>query len=727
MRSFYIWVAAAAAAVLGATEPPPPDVAAKLEPLMQSADRAFEAGDLAAAHAALEQALGVWPTEPVAHFKLGMLVQQSQQLPLALPHLEQAAEHLPPSHPLRPDALGALGRLELQLAKSEQRPARRAELLRSGIDHVEGALELRPQLAAADPSLPRLLEQSRHELGGSDALPPAPPFDASWAKGSGWARDPALEAALEAAGLDAEGGTVERRDASELTWGEFKATFRGEKEGTVGRPLLLTNATAGWAAHGAAWEKPELLRRYGGVSAAVRWAVGTRQFGLIEREESLGRYAQTISSADEEGDAEPGPRAGMLFGNLCDVKQLDGCTLGLGSGPEAEDGKAQWWMHAVLAQAGLTNPGVSLGPSGAGLPWHNHDAAWQAVVRGAKLFLLLPPLAPPPATDGPAIASLGAALGRFFLPPPMDFVTAANTTSSSWLAEGASDIEALWAQSGDEPAAGRRKLQWVVVRPGDALFVPCNWWHATLNIGETLALGGQQQGPPPEGGSCPRDLYAEATEVMGAVSRGVRQRQAEGGALSAAEAQEGLQALENACAALAWTFHCTHLQAELLALAGKLEEAVAVVQAMATRMRSAHAAGSLSSVQLSAALDSLAEKILTLPVEASVASTAAARALVDEALALEPVHNVQAAVLRAVLARGDATVGAAATDAIERAEKGAPHAFWYRVGGAHGGTSPAQLRQRLGLPPPRAPPAVKRGAKRRAKSKKKKRAARKGA
>ena len=135
---------------------------------------------------------------------------------------------------------------------------------------MEGALELRPQLAAADPSLPRLLEQSRHELGGSDALPPAPPFDASWAKGSGWARDPALEAALEAAGLDAEGGTVERRDASELTWGEFKATFRGEKEGTVGRPLLLTNATAGWAAHGAAWEKPELLRRYGGVSAAVR-------------------------------------------------------------------------------------------------------------------------------------------------------------------------------------------------------------------------------------------------------------------------------------------------------------------------------------------------------------------------------------------------------------------------------------------------------------------------
>ncbi len=39
-------------------------------------------------------------------------------------------------------------------------------------------------------------------------------------------------------------------------------------------------------------------------------------------------------------------------------------------------------MPPLMSRAGITNPGVSVGPSRAGLPWHNHDSAWQAVVRG---------------------------------------------------------------------------------------------------------------------------------------------------------------------------------------------------------------------------------------------------------------------------------------------------------------------------------------------------------
>ena len=150
------------------------------------------------------------------------------------------------------------------------------------------------------------------------------------------------------------------------------------------------------------------------MTAAIRWAVGTRQFGIIERQDSLGRYVQTISkglpSPSDPKDsgvavsaAEQVERAGMLFGNLCDVEQLDGCSLGLGPPPPSvrttdrddvgeDTGKAtketetpgDWWMPPLMAQAGITNPGISLGPSRAGLPWHNHDAAWQAVVRGAS-------------------------------------------------------------------------------------------------------------------------------------------------------------------------------------------------------------------------------------------------------------------------------------------------------------------------------------------------------
>ena len=145
----------------------------------------------------------------------------------------------------------------------------------------------------------------------------------------------------------------------------------------------------------------------GGVAASIRWAVGTRQFGLIERQDSLGRYVQAISQALPGSNSAKGAdtavptaehvaRAGMLFGNLCDVQQLDGCSLGLaptpvpspsGSAADREDAAeddaiGEWWMPPLMARAGITNPGVSVGPSRAGLPWHNHDSAWQAVVRG---------------------------------------------------------------------------------------------------------------------------------------------------------------------------------------------------------------------------------------------------------------------------------------------------------------------------------------------------------
>jgi hypothetical protein len=31
-----------------------------------------------------------------------------------------------------------------------------------------------------------------------------------------------------------------------------------------------------------------------------------------------------------------------------------------------------------------------------------------------------------------------------------------------------------------------------ILRPGETVFIPRNWYHATLNLGQTLAAGGQQ-------------------------------------------------------------------------------------------------------------------------------------------------------------------------------------------------------------------------------------------
>jgi hypothetical protein len=77
----------------------------------------------------------------------------------------------------------------------------------------------------------------------------------------------------------------------------------------------------------------------------------------------------------------------------------------------------------------------------------------------------------------------------------------------------------------------------------------------------------------------------------------------------------------------------------------------------------------------------------------------------------EPLHNIRAPVFRALLGQqlGDPKqkeMHAAAVAAVERGEAGAPAAFWYRFAGAQGGTSVADLRSRLGLPPlPPPPPA----------------------
>ena len=49
-------------------------------------------------------------------------------------------------------------------------------------------------------------------------------------------------------------------------------------------------------------------------------------------------------------------------------------------------------MPPLLAALGMDTPVLSVGPSRRGLGFHNHGSTWQAVVRGRKLFLLVPPV-----------------------------------------------------------------------------------------------------------------------------------------------------------------------------------------------------------------------------------------------------------------------------------------------------------------------------------------------
>jgi hypothetical protein len=75
-------------------------------------------------------------------------------------------------------------------------------------------------------------------------------------------------------------------------------------------------------------------------------------------------------------------------------------------------------------------------------------------------------------------------------------------------------------------AAGR--LQIAVLGAGDTIFVPCNWYHATLNLSPyVVAVGGQHEhtrptadddgtgagakGPGRVGGRCAADVFGAAS------------------------------------------------------------------------------------------------------------------------------------------------------------------------------------------------------------------------
>lgn len=267
---------------------PPRETETQLRSLLADADRSFETQQYAKAQQALEQAVALWPAEPVAQYKLGMLLQQGQRHDLALPHLEAALTSVPRRHPMHADILGASGRLEIITARGEQMGSRRTTLMASGLEHLRAALQTRPELAKSDPMLSRLLTEAEAEVRGRRR---APTFDAAWAKGHNWMDDPEFASELEAVvGITAseDSGTVERREIGSLQWDEFRERYRGSGEagGSVGRPVLLTNATAGWSAHGPEWDKHRLLQRYGNAPLSTTLSCETLSCSKVPHQKS---------------------------------------------------------------------------------------------------------------------------------------------------------------------------------------------------------------------------------------------------------------------------------------------------------------------------------------------------------------------------------------------------------------------------------------------------------
>eukprot|EP01047_Picozoa_sp_COSAG01_P023956 COSAG01_NODE_1464_length_10228_cov_6.040774_7_plen_186_part_00 len=112
---------------------------------------------------------------------------------------------------------------------------------------------------------------------------------------------------------------------------------------------------------------------------------------------------------------------------------------------------AEWhekWSKLLLISA-----------EGSGINFHQHTTAFNGLVFGAKRWFLYPP------GDDPPSAGLGMML--WFK----------DVYKSHWAAPQGKN-------------AGRNGLQQCMQMEGDLMYVPQSWWHATIALGEGIALSG---------------------------------------------------------------------------------------------------------------------------------------------------------------------------------------------------------------------------------------------
>ena len=223
----------------------------------------------------------------------------------------------------------------------------------------------------------------------------------------------------------------------------------------AGTPLLLRSFVRRHAVTGIPASAAELRTRCGGVRVPVSSIPYCDRFGGGCNDTSL-RLRDFVHALRRRREPGGGAAPWYVFMQL-----TEGDCFGVDL---ARAVWAQPLTHALglLSNASLggsapvTAVQLALGPAGSGAPPHTHVTSWSLLTRGAKRWYLLPP-------------SVGDR--RAVFTPPVPHV-------ASWLAR-------------DLPAIARRSpavLQTVVQRPGDVLMVPQGWWHATINLEESISI-----------------------------------------------------------------------------------------------------------------------------------------------------------------------------------------------------------------------------------------------
>ena len=184
-----------------------------------------------------------------------------------------------------------------------------------------------------------------------------------------------------------------------------------------------------------------ILKKFGDLKVRIGSSSSLADSGIASQTMTIRQYAEYIHDA--------GP---LLNGSKLFVFDRDGILL---DAPELSKG---YQVHPIFSQHSATRT-LSLGTSGTGIHFHFHLDAWLELLAGYKRWFLYPP-------------SVGNQPGR-----------GATQSSLEWV------LDALPSLSVDQ-----RPLQ-CVQGPGQIMYVPEGWYHAVVNIGDTVAIAGQARRP----------------------------------------------------------------------------------------------------------------------------------------------------------------------------------------------------------------------------------------
>ena len=261
---------------------------------------------------------------------------------------------------------------------------------------------------------------------------------------SGW---PAADASLTAAA--AAMGLLEPRrcdfpsiDGTRLSAGDFMQDYLRKA------PVVLTGLTDAWPATQGAWKRDALLAQHGDATVTHAQSSDVAQFGPKEG------GSKSITSKLRDWVTATMDSTGSAQALLAFDRSANNVAYRLLE-------QADFTPPDVLASGGMQQMLISLGPPRAGLPLHTHGDSWLALTHGTKLWIVFPP------EWGASTAA--EAYSLLALQP------AATIIADNLLASLPVDKQPMIC----------------VQQPGEIVYLPALWWHATVNLDGVIGVGAQ--------------------------------------------------------------------------------------------------------------------------------------------------------------------------------------------------------------------------------------------